>query len=154
MSALRWHLAHTTWFFETFVLGRSPDYTPFDERYGTCLTRTTTPLATSSRAAGTRYDVTARIARYHGRTAITSTTHGATTHARRLDQLSSGTAIPQAGLEHGQQHQELILTDIKHMLSCNPILPAYDARPFAELTRSIRCWKQHAGGTFEFGHAH
>ena len=58
------------------------------------------------------------------------------------------------GLQHEQQHQELILTDVKHLLSRSPLQPAYlPGRPPAPTPRRRTRWLAYDGGLAEFGHA-
>ena len=65
-------------------------------------------------------------------------------------------ALPvlELGLQHEQQHQELLLTDILHAFSCNPLLPAYRADwPATTLPATPPQWLRHPGGRVEIGHA-
>jgi ergothioneine biosynthesis protein EgtB len=59
----------------------------------------------------------------------------------------------EVGLHHEQQHQELMLTDIKHVLSCNPTLPLYQAGAFALLEKPNSDWFDFDEGVYEVGHA-
>ena len=132
-SPVKWHLAHTTWFFETFLLGEfAPEYVPdfpqyrviFNSYYNAVgdkhprpqrglLTRPTLAQVMSYRARVD--DAMARLISDGG--------------GRRREQTPDFDMLLTLGLNHEQQHQELILTDIKHLLSCNPLGPAYETTP-------------------------
>ncbi len=151
-SPAKWHLAHVTWFFETFVLERfEPGFVPFDARF---------------RVLFNSY--------YHGvgdrhprpqRGLITEPTL-ATVRAwraqvdERMIALLDGqaddpevAALVTLGLHHEQQHQELLLTDIKHAFSHNPQRAPYAARwPIAAVQPQPLRWFGHAGGLVEIGH--
>ncbi|MHA7833160.1 MAG: ergothioneine biosynthesis protein EgtB [Algiphilus sp.] len=121
-SPAKWHLAHTTWFFEQFLLGRDEGYTPYEagwdylfnsyyQSVGPMHARPqrgmlTRPSLDAVRAY--RAEVDARMV------ALIARDDDADTRARIT-----------LGLHHEQQHQELILTDIKHLLSLNPLEPSY-----------------------------
>jgi ergothioneine biosynthesis protein EgtB len=123
-SPVKWHLAHTSWFFEHFVLsGRAPGYRPFDERYDFLFNS---------------YYFTVGEMHQRPRRGLITRPSLDEVHAYRahideaLDSLlaaSGGDAELQGlvtlGMHHEQQHQELLLTDIKHLLAQNPLLPAY-----------------------------
>src|SRR6266700_2811251 len=122
-SPVKWHLAHTIWFFETFVLGpHLPGYRVhdsafrflFNSYYNAIGDRHPRPrrglLSRSSLDAVRAY-------RSHVDEAMFALFTQETTIA-----LS---ALIELGVNHEQQHQELILTDVKHMLSCNPLAPVY-----------------------------
>jgi ergothioneine biosynthesis protein EgtB len=123
-SPTKWHLAHTTWFFETLVLGPAGE-APFDPRFGYLfnsyyegigprhargrrgmLSRPSLPEVLAYRA-----DVDRRV-----RALLQRLAEGA--HAALFP-------IVELGLHHEQQHQELILTDVKHALAESPLRPAY-----------------------------
>lgn len=121
-SPVKWHLAHTTWFFETFLLrDQVPGYNLFDERW---------PFLFNSyyEAEG------ARIAR-PDRGLLTRPTVADLLAYRDHVDAAMIAALPQLierhgdlvelGVQHEQQHQELLLTDLKHLFSCNPLGPAY-----------------------------
>src|SRR5689334_7876762 len=122
-SPVKWHLAHTTWFFETFLLAaREPDHAPFHPRYGYLFNsyyeavgprhpRPRRGLLTRPSAA----EVMAYRAQVDGR--VEALLDGG------LD--GRGAAVLELGLHHEQQHQELILADLKHLLFQNPLRPAY-----------------------------
>ncbi|CCD97109.1 conserved exported hypothetical protein [Bradyrhizobium sp. ORS 375] len=126
-SPTKWHRAHTTWFFEQFVLGaHCPEYTPFHPDYaylfnsyyvsaGPRHTRGERGLITRPGVA----DVTAY--RRHVDTATVD-------FLRHADATTLETVAPlvEVGLNHEQQHQELMLTDILHAFAQNPTAPAYD----------------------------
>ena len=123
-SPAKWHLAHTTWFFETFVLREFlPDYRDFHPDFHWLFNSYYNSLgdmpAKSLRASFSRPPL-ADILAYR--------THVDTAIARLLDVRP---CHPEAarriilGLHHEQQHQELIATDIKHALFTNPLHPAY-----------------------------
>ena len=129
VSPPRWHLAHTTWFFEAFVLARAlPGYEPFHPRYAF--------LFNSYYEA-----VGERVARDRRGTLSRPTTREVMAYRARVDErLREAFAGPEGeartravsaeltlGLHHEQQHQELLLTDIKHILASNPLRPAYVA---------------------------
>jgi ergothioneine biosynthesis protein EgtB len=149
-SPTKWHLAHTTWFFERMVLSRQPGYVPFDPRYdsifnsyylglGTPFTRANRGLLTRPAAA----DIAAY--RAHVDDAMERMLARASDEDRRIAML---------GLHHEQQHQELMLTDIKHALFSNPLFPAYcAAEPTAIDTAPSLDWMEHEGGPVEIGHA-
>jgi ergothioneine biosynthesis protein EgtB len=116
-SPAKWHLAHTTWFFEAFVLGdasRSPLWNSYYDAMGPRVDRARRGLVSRPSLD----DVTAY------RAAVDEAISAA---------LQANTLAPEAhavielGLHHEQQHQELILTDIKHALGTQPLRPAYRA---------------------------
>ena len=148
-SPVKWHLAHTTWFFETFVLEprRSPA-TRRSIRPSACSSiRTTTPSATSIRARSAACSRARRWTRCSP-TARTSTTAMLALLAARTRSTRELAALVELGLQHEQQHQELILTDVKHLLSCNPLQPVVSASA-GRSRRSSRArarWIAFAGG--------
>jgi ergothioneine biosynthesis protein EgtB len=152
-SPTKWHLAHTTWYFETFVLlGLDPALEPFHPRFGYLFNsyyHTVGAMhARPERGLLSRPPLETVMAyRAHVDEAVQAA-------------LSSGDVpreirgLLELGLHHEQQHQELILTDIKHAFSGNPLLPAYQPprpRPSPPLPGEI-AWIPHVGGLHEIGH--
>ena len=121
-SPVKWHLAHTTWFFETFVLSAAlPDYRPRYPQYNFLFNSYYNAIGEriareSPRNALSAHDL-AEVRRY--RSEIDSTGCGLDLPDRsgRLLDLSDLSSTLVLGLNHEQQHQELILTDIKHAFS-------------------------------------
>lgn len=146
-SPTKWHLAHTTWFFEQVVLNKREDYRPFNARYGEIFNSyylgLGTPYMRSERGVLSRPSVS-EVMEYRAHVdAAMEVACGDETHA---------TAIELA-LNHEQQHQELILTDIKHGLSRNPFYPAYkSSAPSAVESAPPLAWRDHAGGLCQIGH--
>ncbi|WP_295948939.1 ergothioneine biosynthesis protein EgtB [uncultured Xanthomonas sp.] len=124
-SPAKWHLAHTTWFFERFVLGADPAYRPHDPQWDYLFNSYYQSIGPAH-------------ARPHrgllSRPSLTQVLdYRSEIETRVLAQLQAGTLEPQTlqilelGLQHEQQHQELLLTDIKHAFWRNPLGPAYRA---------------------------
>lgn len=151
VSPTRWHLAHTTWFFETFILKQDPQYQPFDSRFEFLF--------------NSYYNTVGEQFPRAQRGLISRPTLAEIRDYRRsIDQaterhLDSGTvpaetlAVVALGLQHEQQHQELMLTDIKHVLSCNPLWPTYIERPLATITEVPAQWRDFDNGVREIGDA-
>ncbi len=127
-SPVKWHLAHTTWFFETFVLERClRGYRPFEPRFRVLFN-------SYYNAVGERHPRPER--GMLSRPALDEIR--AYRDARRRPcsprctnappTIPALAALLELGLHHEQQHQELILTDVKHLLSRNPLQPAYRER--------------------------
>ena len=155
-SPTRWHLAHATWFFETFVLARwETDFRPISADYqflfnsyyngvGEQFPRSRRGLLTRPTVAEVfqyRHAVDERVLR------ILSTRSDHDT-----EQLAR---VVELGINHEQQHQELMLTDIKHLFSCNPLWPAYRAAPANAPARKPQSsgWSAHGGGVVQIGNA-
>ena len=129
-SPIRWHLAHTTWFFETFVLAQTRHYHGVPNRIR-LLVQFLLQRHRQAVSAGTSRAAVAA----HGGASL-----GISPRNRwhMLDLLTKNDAIREfdlapiveLGLHHEQQHQELMLTDIKHALSCNPMYPIYRPATF------------------------
>jgi ergothioneine biosynthesis protein EgtB len=131
-SPVKWHLAHTTWFFETFVLIAAGDgYRPFDERFGYLFN--SYYEAVGPRALRAERGLVTRPALDE----VYAYRRHVDLHMQRV--LGAGVsdeveALVRLGLAHEEQHQELILMDVKHLLSLNPFAVAYQPpapRPLA-----------------------
>jgi ergothioneine biosynthesis protein EgtB len=157
-SPAKWHLAHTSWFFETFVLrdvlAAYRDFHPdFHWLFNSYYNSLGDMPAKSLRASFSRPPLNDILAyRAHVDTAI----------ARLLESQPEYPANAEAvrrialGLEHEQQHQELIATDIKHALFTNPLHPAYrepSAAPSAESIAPPLDWVSYVPGLTEIGFA-
>jgi len=150
-SPTKWHLAHTTWFFETFVLeahepGFRPHHPGFRTLFNSYYHGVGEQHARSQRGLITRPGL-AEVLAY--RRAVDE---------RVLALIERGPCasclnLVALGLQHEQQHQELILTDLLHLLSRNPLQPAY--RP-AEPTQGAVAvpleWVRNEGGLVAIGH--
>ncbi len=151
-SPTKWHLGHTSWFFETFVLEqREPDFRPFDPAFrvlfnsyynavGDKHPRPQRGLLTRpglDRVLAYRANVDSRMGAFFAN-----------------QQASAGewAHLVELGLQHEQQHQELLLTDVKHLFSRSPLLPAYDAQQARSFAASPMLWQKFAGGVAEIGH--
>ncbi|MEX0753087.1 MAG: ergothioneine biosynthesis protein EgtB [Xanthobacteraceae bacterium] len=126
-SPVKWHRAHTTWFFEQFLLSaHRPGYRPFDERFAFLFNsyyvaagpRHARPMRGLVTRPGVE-EVAAYRAHVDKAVAELLSDAGAAT-------LEKVVSILEIGLHHEQQHQELILTDILHAFAQNPAHPAYD----------------------------
>src|SRR5471030_2410193 len=149
-SPTKWHLAHTTWFFETFVLRpHVSSYRVFDPAYeylfNSCYEAVGPRHLRPQRGLITRPGVEAIAAYRH---------HVSQAMAEFLDKDASDCAsLVGLGLHHEQQHQELILMDAKHVLSANPLRPAYDRGMGPPATPASPVdWRQQAGGLVKIGH--
>ena len=149
-SPAKWHRAHTTWFFEQFVLTAFlPGYESFDEKF--CYLFNSYYEAVGPRHPRPNRGLltrpsTERIRAYRQ--------HVDAAMLRLLESLPDGTAdLVELGLQHEQQHQELLLTDMLHAFSQNPLAPSVlpdwqEPRPAAGPTRSVAC----EGGMVRLGH--
>ena len=135
-SPTKWHRAHTTWFFEQFLLApHLPDYRVFDEAFSYLFN--SYYVAAGPRHARPRRGLLSRpsvgeVADY--RSHVDQAVERLLAHVAE-DELAEVTRILEIGLHHEQQHQELILTDILHALAQNPLAPAYDANWAAPASR-------------------
>ena len=151
-SPAKWHLAHTTWFFETFVLRNLPGHGPFHAAYEVLFNSYYNAVGEqfprAERGLLSRPTVS-EVMRYrkHVDEAMTRALDGG-----RLDPPLR--AVVTLGLNHEQQHQELLLTDVKHLLSLNPLRPAFRERPAdaAGAAPPLR-FVRFAGGIREIGFA-
>ena len=118
-SPVKWHLAHTSWFFETVILSGLPGYTAFDPRFAYLFN-------SYYEALGPRHPRPRRglLTRPSLDEVFAYRAHVDAAMARACEDEALHDAIA-LGLHHEQQHQELILTDIKHAFFSNPLLPAY-----------------------------
>lgn len=153
-SPAKWHLAHTTWFLETFVIKPSlPNYKPHHPRFEVLFN-------SYYNAVGEQYSRPDRglltrpsfeeILEY--RAVIETLVSELLNDPGRLSEEQMD--VVELGLHHEQQHQELLLTDVKHLLSQNPLAPVY--RPTKEspyLAIQSLAWHAERGGVVEVGHA-
>jgi ergothioneine biosynthesis protein EgtB len=150
VSPTKWHLAHTTWFFERFILTPNlSDYRVFNEHYDYLFN--SYYYTAGEMHARTRRGLLSRpgvdeIVRY--RTHVDE-------HMQRLlaDPDDATECLVTLGLNHEQQHQELMLTDIKNVLAQNPMRPAYrNDLPISDSTNQPLDWHRFSGGLVEIGH--
>jgi ergothioneine biosynthesis protein EgtB len=151
-SPVKWHLAHTSWFFETFVLAPGlPGYWLFHPRFKVLFNSyyvgvgerhprperglLSRPSLDEIRAYRTHVD--ASVARW--------------AQSPRID--DAALRVFELGLHHEQQHQELIVTDLKHLLSKNPLRPAYvPAQAMVPAEPGPAEWIAFPAGVHEIGH--
>jgi len=151
-SPVKWHLAHTTWFFETFVLdAHAAGYQPFNPQFRYLYN-------SYYNAVGEQFPRARR--GLISRPALDEVwSYRAHVNAELAAQLDSGRlpeaalALVELGIQHEQQHQELVLTDFKHLLSQNPLLPAYrEGMPPRGGSLAPQRWTYCAGGLIGIGH--
>lgn len=160
-SPIKWHLAHTSWFFETFVLE------PYEQRF-VPFNRAFRMLFNSYyESVGEQYPRSRRgmltrpsleeIRMY--RADVDRRVLGLLVRWRECDPKCL--SLVELGLQHEQQHQELMLTDLKHLLSLNPLEPAYlppgsdesAVRPVAAAPKPVKMeWLKFASDLLHIGH--
>lgn len=152
-SPTKWHLAHTTWFFETFVLAtHEREFSPFHPEFRVLFN-------SYYHGVGERYPRPYRglLTRPSLQEVLAYREHVDGRMRALLAQPTenaSWQALVTLGLHHEQQHQELILTDLKHLLSCNPLWPAYQEKaPTPAAIEPPLTWLALEGGLVEVGHA-
>jgi ergothioneine biosynthesis protein EgtB len=152
VSPPKWHLAHTTWFFETFVLlPYLPGYTVFHPQFGYLFN-------SYYEAVGARHPrhqrgllsrpTVSEVYRYRERVDRLVLELLSTSEHPKLSELVT------LGLHHEQQHQELLLMDIKHILATNPLHPIYrhNLPPQPAATDTAFEWLKYPGGLYSIGH--
>ncbi|MGH7856641.1 MAG: ergothioneine biosynthesis protein EgtB, partial [Candidatus Binatia bacterium] len=152
-SPTKWHLAHTTWFFETFVLERAvAGYRPLDPQYRYLFNSYYDTIGERhprpERGMISRPSLE-EIYDYRGR--VDAAMLRLLERERLADEMA---CVVELGLHHEQQHEELILTDLKHVFSRNPLRPAYAAdgrRPAGAGTVPLE-WVAFPGGIASIGH--
>jgi ergothioneine biosynthesis protein EgtB len=152
-SPAKWHLAHLTWFFETFVLEKfEPGFKPFNASFRVLFN-------SYYNGVGDKYPRPQRglisrpsldeVLTYRAQVDERVLKAMAATKKSRHAELAQLIAL---GLQHEQQHQELLLTDIKHALSFNPQHPAYARRwPLAGIHPQPMRWHSYGGGQVSHG---
>jgi ergothioneine biosynthesis protein EgtB len=154
-SPVKWHLAHTTWFFETVLLPRSgTPYVAFDERFAYLFNSYYEALGPRhprpQRGLITRPGL-AEVMAY--RAHVDAALDLAIGHCDAAA-WAAIRPILSLGIHHEQQHQELIVTDVLHLLSCNPLLPAWHAPSPARLRLAAdeaTRWIDMPGGIVDIG---
>jgi ergothioneine biosynthesis protein EgtB len=150
-SPVKWHLAHTTWFFETFILeAREAGFVPFHPAFRVLFNSYYNGVGAkhprAQRGLLTRPSLD-EVKAYRENI-----------DARMLALLGSSedaalAALVTLGLQHEQQHQELMLTDVKHLLAQNPLAPGYDGEALApEAPAPPLAFLEFDGGLVEIGH--
>ncbi len=148
----KWHLAHTTWFYEALILCRDPDYRPFDPVWFTLF--------------NSYYDgVGERIARDRRSLITRPSLDDVMAYRREIDRRmverlragltdGEGRYLFVLGLNHEQQHQELFVMDLLNLMSCSPLEPAaYDREPGWRSDHAARGgWEAFDGGLVTLGH--
>ncbi|NJB86136.1 ergothioneine biosynthesis protein EgtB [Lewinella marina] len=150
VSPPKWHLGHSTWFFENFILAdHLPGYRRFDERlnwfFNSYYESQGPRILRSQRGNMTR----------PGLEVILEYRRHVDTAMRKLLQEGNETVhtLTELGLHHEQQHQELLLTDIKYILGSNPLYPIYQPREAESPPPVAHRFLPVSGGRYSIGHA-
>jgi ergothioneine biosynthesis protein EgtB len=152
-SPAKWHLAHTTWFFETMILEQNlRGYRAFDPQFNFLFNSYYESIGARQprprRGMITRPSLeTVYVYRDHVDRAMAS--------LMQDDLAPAAAELIELGCNHEQQHQELLLTDILHLFAQNPLRPAYkDPGPIAvgKIDSSPPAYQKFAGGIVEVGH--
>ena len=154
VSPTKWHLAHTSWFFETFILKpHLENYTPYHPRYAFLFN--SYYVQAGERHCRAQRGLLSRPTVenvYQYRSYVDE-------HMNALlmnvdDELYAVLApLVEIGIHHEQQHQELLVTDIKHVFSINPLYPVYEAYKAGVVTPvQASQWLSYSGGLSEVGH--
>ena len=153
-SPTKWHLAHVTWFFETFILNRYlSGYQVFDEAFAYCFN-------SYYESAGPRHPRPSRgvLTRPSSESVMAYRGHVDEALGRLMEQggpdESEVARLVELGINHEQQHQELLLTDILALFAANPLRPAYrprTAQPTDRDPEPLR-WISYPGGIRSVGH--
>jgi ergothioneine biosynthesis protein EgtB len=154
-SPAKWHLAHMTWFFEVFILTRYlPSYTVFHPQYcylfNSYYEQVGQFYPRPQRGFLSRPTV-AEIYRY--REYVDNAMRQLIETASSADWLEIYRCL-MIGLNHEQQHQELLLTDLKYNFSLNPLFPAYRENlpfPLSPQQLAMATWQEYPGGIYEIG---
>ncbi len=152
-SPTKWHLAHTSWFFETFILAPTlPEYRLFNPAFRVLFN-------SYYQTVGEQYSRPRRaLLTRPNLEEVMQYRHYVDKHMTNLLQQpslvsSELTASIELGLNHEQQHQELILTDIKHLFSFNPLHPVYQPNHAEDSTSIAKLeWLDFSGGLVTLGH--
>jgi ergothioneine biosynthesis protein EgtB len=150
-SPTKWHLAHTTWFFETFVLERGQEsFRPFRPEYRVLFN-------SYYQTVGDQYPRPRRgmLSRPSLDEVLAYRAHVDEAVVDLLERRAGDAELERVvelGAHHEQQHQELILTDIKHVLSHNPAGPAYAPPPDTTAAAMTPSWLAFDGGICRIGH--
>lgn len=150
-SPTKWHLAHTTWFWETFVCApHAPDWRPVDADYAFLFNSYYESMgprhARPERGLLTRPSID-RVMEYRERV-----DEGVLSALARCGEDASFSELIMLGVAHEEQHQELLLMDIQHLFASQPTYPAYATRPpNASGTIDPLQWVNFAGGLTEVG---
>ena len=150
-SPAKWHLGHTSWFFETFVLERwEVGFKPFDADFRVLFN-------SYYNAVGEKHPRPQRgLLTRPGLEVVLS--YRANVDQRVLALLAAPPAdielfkLVELGVQHEQQHQELLVTDIKHLFSRSPLLPRYSEQLHCEPQAADLTWNEVAGGVVDMGH--
>ena len=152
-SPTRWHLAHTTWFFETFLLRGTDGYEVFHPHFEVLFN-------SYYNSVGEQFPRAQR--GLISRPGLAETLEyrrcvdeAVRTWLQSAELTDRERAVIETGLQHEQQHQELILTDIKHALSINPLFPVYREATAGPAERSATAghWVESGEGLVETGYA-
>ncbi len=149
-SPAKWHMAHTTWFFETFLLSENvPGYSPFDPAFGYLFN-------SYYEAVGPRHPRPQRgLMTRPGVDQVMAYRSHVDQHMARLLQSAlpeEVCSLIELGLAHEEQHQELLLMDILHLFSTSSLKPAYDLQWPKDLPGRRGQYKPLKGGLTEIGH--
>jgi ergothioneine biosynthesis protein EgtB len=156
-SPTKWHLAHTSWFFEAVVLApHDGGYRAFDSRFSHLFNSYYESLGPRHPRPQRGLLTRPSLSEVHGYRAYVDAAVPQFIQAADAQAWAAAAPLIELGLNHEQQHQELVVTDILHALSCNPLLPAYQCADapllrLAAATPAVR-WLDIAGGTVQVGH--
>lgn len=143
VSPMRWHLAHTTWFFDTFVLGGRTRQEGWDYLFNSYYNGAGPQFPRDKRGTQSRPDVHTILS---WRETVDEAVLEALTNPKNH-------AIVEVGTHHEQQHQELMITDIKHVLFSNPLAPAYTSTPLPTPNPIAPSWTSFDAEIAEIGHS-
>ena len=154
VSPTKWHLAHTSWFFETFVLKEhSRSYSPLDDRYAFLFNSYYVQAGERHCRAQRGLATRPTVSEVYAYRAHVDDAMDRLLAAIDGDFSHPATSVIELGLNHEQQHQELLLTDIKHVFWTNPLRPAYLSQPTTSSgVAAPLTWIDVADGVYRIGH--
>lgn len=156
VSPTKWHIAHTSWFFETFILKEVfPNYQPINPTYAYLFN--SYYVAAGQRHCRPKRGLLSRptVKEVYEYRAYVNEHMLAFLDGLNEERLQKWASVVELGIHHEQQHQELMLTDLKHNFSINPLHPAYLKTPFPSNGSGKippLTWLTYEGGIKSIGH--
>ncbi|HEY8027756.1 MAG TPA: ergothioneine biosynthesis protein EgtB [Burkholderiaceae bacterium] len=157
-SPIKWHMAHTTWFFETFILehfekGFRPYHQAFRVLFNSYYNGVGEKHPRAQRGVLTRPSTDEVLAYRHNVDARIGLLLEGLVRDGASETSQTVARLVELGVQHEQQHQELMMTDVKHLLAQNPLFPAYVPEPEHRAEKvSAAAWIPVDAGVVEIGH--